>query len=304
MTWGRQEIRAGDEILISALEHHANIVPWQQLCIEKGAALRVIPVDDHGDLEEGAFEKLLSPRTRLLAITHVSNALGTINPVKELIALAHENEVPVLLDGAQAVPHMPVDVLDLDCDFYCFSGHKLFAPSGVGALYGKRALLDAMPPFLTGGEMIESVTFEKTTYKAAPHRFEAGTPDIAGVIGLGAALDWLESVGMEEIAAWEAELAAYATERLEAIPGLRLIGTARHKAAVLSFVLESAHSHDIATVLDQEGIAVRAGHHCAQPVMERFGIAATTRASLSLYNTRAEVDCLAEAILRVNEIFG
>lgn len=304
MSWGRKNITEGDEILISAMEHHANIVPWQMLCEEKGARLRVIPVDDHGDLAAGEFEKLLSPRTRLLAITHVSNALGTINPVKELIEKAHDRDVLVLLDGAQAVPHMSVDVQDLDCDFYVFSGHKLFAPSGIGVLHGKLALLESMPPFMTGGEMIESVTFEKTTFKRPPHCFEAGTPDIAGVIGLGAALDYLTDLGMERIAAWEQDLLAYATAALSDIPGLRIIGTAREKAAVLSFVLDVAHPHDVSTVLDQEGIAVRAGHHCAQPVMERYGVAATTRASLCLYNTREDVDALVRGIHRVRELFG
>ena len=303
-SWGRRNVAEGDEILISAMEHHANIVPWQMLCEESGARLRVIPVDDNGDLVAGEFEKLLSPRTRLLAITHVSNALGTINPVKELIDKAHDSGVPVLLDGAQAVPHMSVDVRDLDCDFYVFSGHKLFAPSGIGVLHGKLARLESMPPFMTGGEMIESVTLEKTTFKEPPHRFEAGTPDIAGVIGLGAALDYLADVGMDRIAAWEHELLEYATAALTEIPGLRIIGTAREKASVLSFVLDSAHPHDVSTVLDQEGIAVRAGHHCAQPIMERYGVAATTRASFSLYNTREDVDVLVRGIHRVREIFG
>jgi cysteine desulfurase/selenocysteine lyase len=278
-------------------------VPWQQLCEEKRAQLRVVPVDDRGDLDLDAFEALLSPRTKLLAITHVSNALGTINPVRQLIARAHEGGVPVLLDGAQAVPHMSVDVQQLDCDFYAFSGHKLFAPSGSGVLYGKLAILESMPPFLTGGEMIESVSFEKTTFKRPPHRFEAGTPDIAGVIGLGAAIDYLTGVGMDRIADWERELLAYATGALAEIPELRIIGTARQKAAVISFVLDGVHPHDVATILDQEGIAVRAGHHCAQPVMERFGVPATTRASLSLYNTPGEVDTLLRAIRATLEIF-
>jgi cysteine desulfurase/selenocysteine lyase len=304
MTWGRQNVDSGDEIIVSALEHHANIVPWQQLCAEKGAVLRVIPVNDRGELEPGAFEALLSERTKLLAITHVSNALGTINPAKELVRVAHEHGVTVLLDGAQAVPHMPVDVADLDCDFYAFSGHKLFAPSGVGVLYGKLDVLNGMPPFLTGGEMIETVTFEKSTFKTAPHRFEAGTPDIAGVIGLGAAIDYLNGIGMDRIAAWEHALLEYSTAVLEGIPDLTIIGTARDKAAVLSFVLEGAHPHDVATVLDQEGVAVRAGHHCAQPIMDRFGVAATTRASLSFYNTREEIDVLESAIRKTLEIFG
>jgi cysteine desulfurase/selenocysteine lyase len=303
MSWGRQEVGEGDEIVISALEHHANIVPWQQLCAEKGAHLRVVPVNDRGELEPGAFETLLGDRTKLVAISHVSNALGTINPAKELVEAAHARGIPVLLDGAQAVPHMAVDVQDLDCDFYVFSGHKLFAPSGIGALYGKLPILESMPPFMTGGDMIESVTFEKTTFKAPPHRFEAGTPDIAGVIGLAAAIDYLEGIGLERIAAWEQELLVQATSALEEIPGLRIVGTAAQKAAVISFVLEAAHPHDVATILDQEGVAVRAGHHCAQPVMERFGVPATTRASFSLYNTREEVDVLVGAIHRVGELF-
>ncbi len=304
MSWGRQEVGAGDEIVISAMEHHANIVPWQQLCAEKGAVLRVTPVDDRGELELDAYESLLSDRTKLVAITHVSNALGTINPAKQLVESAHAKGIPVLLDGAQAVPHMSVDVRDLDCDFYVFSGHKLFAPSGIGALYGKLGVLETMPPFMTGGEMIESVTFEKTTFKAPPGRFEAGTPDIAGAIGLGVAIDYLQELGMDAIAAWEHELLAYATARFEEIPGLRIIGTAREKAGVLSFVLDCAHPHDVATILDQEGVAVRAGHHCAQPIMDRFDVPATTRASLSLYNTREEVDVLVAAIGKVTELFG
>jgi cysteine desulfurase/selenocysteine lyase len=304
MSWGRQELGAGDEIVISAMEHHANIVPWQQLCAEKGAHLRVVPVNDRGELEAGALEVLLTDRTKLVAISHVSNALGTINPAKELVASAHAREIPVLLDGAQAVPHMSVDVRDLDCDFYVFSGHKLFAPSGVGALYGKLPILESMPPFMTGGEMIESVTFEKTTFKEPPHRFEAGTPDIAGVIGLGVAIDYLEGIGLDRIAAWEHELLVHATAALEEIPGLRIIGTAEQKAAVVSFVLDAAHPHDVATILDQEGVAVRAGHHCAQPIMERFGVPATTRASFSLYNTHEEVDVLVRGIHKVRELFS
>ena len=304
MSWGRQEVGEGDEIVISAMEHHANIVPWQQLCNEKGATLRVAPIDDRGELDLVAYEALLGPRTKLVAISHVSNALGTINPAKQIVASAHAHGIPVLLDGAQAVPHMRVDVRDLDCDFYAFSGHKLFAPSGIGALYGKLDVLESMPPFMTGGEMIESVTFEKSTFKAPPQRFEAGTPDIAGAIGLGAAIDYLEGVGLDAIAAWEHELLAHANAALEAIDGLRIIGTAREKAGVLSFVLDSAHPHDVATILDQEGVAVRAGHHCAQPVMDRFDVPATTRASLSLYNTREEVDVLVAAICKVKELFG
>jgi cysteine desulfurase/selenocysteine lyase len=304
MSWGRQQIGPDDEIVISAMEHHANIVPWQQLCIEKNARLRVVPVNDRGELEQDAFEQLLGDRTKLVAITHVSNALGTINPVKQLVASARAKGIPVLLDGAQAVPHMRVDVQDLDCDFYVFSGHKLFAPTGIGVLYGKLPVLESMPPFMTGGEMIESVSFEKTRFKAPPGRFEAGTPDIAGAIGLGVAIDYLEEVGLDRIAAWEHELLDYATQQLEAISGLRIIGTAREKAGVISFVLDTAHPHDVATILDQAGIAVRAGHHCAQPIMERFDVPATTRASFSLYNTREEVDVLIAAIHKVQELFG
>ena len=304
MSWGRKEVGAGDEIVISGMEHHANIVPWQQLCIEKDALLRVVPLNDRGELEPGAYEALLSHRTKLVAISHVSNALGTINPAKQLVATAHARGIPVLLDGAQAVAHDSVDVQDLDCDFYVFSGHKLFAPSGIGVLYGKLAVLESMPPFLTGGEMIESVTFEQTTFKAPPHRFEAGTPDIAGAIALGAAIDYLDGIGLDRIAAWERELTSYATTSLEEIPGLRIIGTAHEKVGVISFVLDAAHPHDVATVLDQEGVAVRAGHHCAQPVMDRFGVPATTRASFSLYNTREEVDVLVHAIHKAQELFG
>ena len=304
MSWGRQEVDEGDEVVISTLEHHANIVPWQQLCLEKNATLRVAPINDRGELELDAFAALLNERTKLVAVSHVSNALGTIMPARELVTLAHARDIPVLLDGAQAVPHMPVDVVDLDCDFYAFSGHKLFAPSGIGALYAKRDILEAMPPFLTGGEMIESVSFEKTTFKPPPYRFEAGTPDIAGVVGLTAAIDYVEGIGLDRIAAWEQELLAYGTAAVSEIPGLRIIGSAEHKAAVLSFVLDSAHPHDVATILDQEGIAVRAGHHCAQPLMERFGVPATTRASLSLYNTREEIDVFAAALRRVLELFA
>jgi cysteine desulfurase/selenocysteine lyase len=303
-SWGRSEIHEGDEILISGMEHHANIVPWQILCRERGATLRVIPIDERGDLEHGAFEALLSPRTRLVSLSHVSNALGTINPVRELTALAHARGIPVLLDGAQAVPHMRVDMQDLGCDFYAFSGHKLFGPTGAGVLYGRLPLLEAMPPFMAGGEMIESVSFENTTYAAVPEKFEAGTPDIAGVIGLGAAIDYLQHLGMERIAAWEEELSSYASEALAAVPGLRMLGTARRKCPVFSFVLDDVHAHDIATVLDDEGIAIRAGHHCAQPVMDRYGVPATARASLCFYNTREDVDRLVRAVRKVLELFS
>jgi cysteine desulfurase/selenocysteine lyase len=302
-TYGRKHVAAGDEIVISALEHHSNIVPWQMLCEEKGAKLRVIPMNDRGELEIGELESLLNPRTRLVAVTHVSNALGTINPIREIIKAAHSWNVPVLIDGAQAAPHVPVDVRSLDCDFYVFSGHKLFGPTGIGALYGKAALLDSMPPYQGGGDMIESVTFEKTTYNALPYKFEAGTPNIAGVIGLGAAIDYLSAIGMDAIAEQEHELLEYGTRLLENIPGLRLIGTARNKAAVLSFLLADVHPHDVGTILDREGIAVRTGHHCAQPVMERFGIPATTRASLAFYNTKEDLDALARGIYKVKEVF-
>ena len=303
-TYGRTHVSAGDEIVISAMEHHSNIVPWQMLCEEKGALLRVIPINDRGELEFDQFEKLLNNRTRLVAVSHVSNALGTINPVRGIIRAAHAWNVPVLIDGAQAVPHMKVDVRSLDCDFYVFSGHKVFGPTGIGVLYGKEKLLEAMPPWQGGGDMIQSVTFGKTTYNDLPYKFEAGTPNIAGVIGLGAAIDYLDQIGMDAIAAHEQELLAYGTRALENISGLRLIGTAREKASVLSFVIEGVHPHDAATILDREGVAVRAGHHCAQPVMERFGVSATTRASLAFYNTTEDIDALVAGIQKVREIFA
>jgi len=285
------------------MEHHANIVPWQMLCEEQGARLRVAPIDDRGELILDQFEKLLSPRTKIAALSHVSNALGTVNPAREMVRMAHERGVPVLLDGAQAVPHGRVDVGDLDCDFYVFSGHKLFGPSGIGVLYGKPERLEAMPPFLGGGEMILTVSFDKTTYAGVPHRFEAGTPDIAGAVGLGAAIDYLESLDLDAVASYERELLGYATERLLEIDGLRIIGTATHKIAVVSFVLDGVHPHDIGTILDQEGIALRTGHHCAQPLMERFGVPATARASFALYNTRSDVDALVAGLRRVREVF-
>jgi cysteine desulfurase/selenocysteine lyase len=274
------------------------------LCEQTGAILRVAPIDDVGALRRDEFEQLLSERTKIVAFTHVSNALGTINPVKELTALAHEHGAIVLVDGAQAVPHLAVDVCDLDCDFFVFTGHKLFGPTGIGVLYGKLAHLEAMPPYQGGGDMIESVTFEKTTYAPVPHKFEAGTPDISGVVGLGAAIDYVEHLGLDAIAAHEHTLLEYATQRLEAVAGLRLIGTAPEKAAVVSFVLDFAHAHDIGTILDQEGIAVRTGHHCAQPVMARYGVAATARASFSIYNTKADVDALVASIETVRELFA
>ena len=302
-TYGRVQVRAGDEVLITTMEHHSNIVPWQILCEEKGAHLRVAPINDRGELILDELEKLLGPRTRLLALAHVSNALGTINPVREIIRMAHQRDVPVLLDGAQAVPHMAIDVRELDVDFYAFSSHKMFGPSGVGVLYGKEALLEAMPPYQSGGDMISSVSFEKTTYNRLPYKFEAGTPNIADVVGLGAAIDYLDGIGMEAIGAYEHELLDYGTQALSEIPGLELVGTAREKAAVLSFTLEGVHPHDVGTILDQDGIAVRTGHHCAQPVMDRFGIPATARASLALYNTKAELDLLVAGIHKVIEVF-
>ncbi|HZU09526.1 MAG TPA: cysteine desulfurase [Pseudacidobacterium sp.] len=303
-TFGRTNVHAGDEVLITALEHHSNIVPWQILCEEKGATLRVAPINQKGELELDAFEGLLGPRTKIAAISHVSNALGTINPVKQMIEIAHASGVPVLVDGAQAVPHMPVDVQDLDCDFYVFSGHKVYGPTGIGALYGKAELLEVMPPYQGGGDMISSVTFEKTIYNKVPYKFEAGTPDIAGVIGLGAALNYIGRLGIEKIGAHEHELLQYATERIGKMDGVRLVGTARQKAGVLSFVLEGIHPHDIGTILDQEGIAVRTGHHCAQPVMDFFAVPATVRASFALYNTKQEIEALAQGIEKVKEILG
>jgi len=303
-TYGRVNVGPGDEILITAMEHHSNIVPWQLLCEEKGAKLRVAPINDEGELLIEEFEKLIGPRTKVVAVAHVSNALGTINPLRQMIAMAHAQGVPVLVDGAQAVPHLAVDVQALDADFYTFSGHKMYGPTGIGVLYGKTALLDAMPPWQGGGDMISSVTFEKTTYNKLPHKFEAGTPDMAGVAGLKAAIDYMNGIGIDRIAAHEHDLLQYATETLGRLDGVRLIGTAREKASVLSFVLDDVHPHDIGTILDQEGIAVRTGHHCAQPVMDRFGIPATVRASFAAYNTRTEVDALARGIRKVREVFA
>jgi cysteine desulfurase/selenocysteine lyase len=302
-SYGRSQLKAGDEILISALEHHSNIVPWQLLCEQVGARLVVAPINDAGELILEEFERLLSSRTRLVAVAHVSNALGTVMPVRELIQLAHARNVPVLIDGAQAAPHFSVDVRELGCDFYAFSGHKVFGPTGIGVLYGREELLDRMPPYQGGGDMIRSVTFEKTTYNDLPYKFEAGTPDIAAAIGLGAALEYVSTIGMDRIAAHEEELLNYGTKQLASISGLRLIGTAQKKAGVLSFVLDGIHPHDAGTVLDRLGIAVRTGHHCAQPVMERFGVPATTRASLAFYNTKSDLDALAEGIRRVQEVF-
>jgi cysteine desulfurase/selenocysteine lyase len=302
-SYGRQHVGRGDEVVISGMEHHSNIVPWQILCEEKGAVLRVAPITDAGELDLEAFENLLGPRTKLVAIAHVSNSLGTINPVRRLVEMAHRWDAAVLVDGAQAAAHMKVDVRELDCDFYVFSAHKMIGPTGIGVLYGKRRLLEEMPPYQSGGDMILSVTFEKTTYNTVPHKFEAGTPHIAGVIGLGAALDYLNHIGMDAINAHERDVLDYGTAALQEIPGLRLIGTAREKAGVLSFVIDGIHPHDAGTVLDREGIAVRTGHHCAQPVMERFGVPATTRASLAFYNSREDIDALVKGIVRVKEVF-
>jgi len=302
--YGRAFIGTDDEIIVSHLEHHSNIVPWHMLCEEKGAKLRVIPCNDAGELLLDDYRKLFNSRTKLVAITHVSNALGTVNPVKEMIATAHEHGVPALIDGAQAVPHMKVDVQDLDCDFYAFSGHKMCGPTGIGILYGKAALLEKMRPFEGGGDMILSVTFEKTTYNVIPHKFEAGTPPIAAGIGLGAAIDYLESVGMDRIAAHEHDLITYATDAFTRLKDVRIVGTARDKAGVLSFTVKGVHPHDVGTVLNEEGVAVRTGHHCAQPIMRRFGIPATARASFFLYNTLSEVDALVAGIHKVQKLFG
>ena len=295
-SYGRSRFQPGDEILISGLEHHANIVPWQLLCEQTGAKLKVIPINQRGEVEYDRFIELLSERTKLLALAHVSNALGTIVPVERFIAAAKQRGIPVLLDGAQAVPHQAVDVRALDCDFYCFSAHKMIGPTGVGVLYGRESLLEAMPPWQGGGDMILSVTFERTQFNQIPWKFEAGTPDIAGVIGLGAAIDYLTTIGMDRIAAYEHELLVYATDKLSQVPGLRIIGTAEKKAAVVSFVLDGIHPHDIGTIVDTEGVAIRTGHHCAMPVMDFFNVPATARASFSFYNTFAEVDQLVAAL--------
>ena len=302
--FGRAFVGEGDEIVISHMEHHSNIVPWQMLCEEKGANLKVIPIDDSGQLIIDEFQKLLSPRTKLVAVTHVSNVLGTINPVREIIAMAHAQGIPVLVDGAQGAPHMKVDVQALDCDFYAFSGHKMCGPTGIGILYGKAAWLEKMRPYEGGGDMILSVTLEKTTYNTIPYKFEAGTPPIAAAIGLGTAVDYLTSIGMDAIEAHEHSLTAYGTEALSSLKGVRVYGSAPQKAAVLSFNIEGVHAHDVGTILNDEGVAVRTGHHCAQPLMKRFGVPATARASLYLYNTTDEVDQLVAAIRRVQQIFG
>jgi cysteine desulfurase/selenocysteine lyase len=301
--YGRKFIKSGDEIILTTLEHHSNIVPWQMLAEETGAKIRVVPINDAGELLIDEYENLFNERTKFVGVMHVSNALGSINPVKQMITFAHAHGVPVLVDGAQATPHLPVDVQDLDCDFYAFSGHKLCGPTGIGVLYGKAALLEKMQPFKGGGDMILSVTFEKTTYNTIPHKFEAGTPPIAAAIGLGAAVDYLSEIGMDVIAAHELVLLNYATEQMSRMPGVRIIGRAQNKAAVISFEVDGVHPHDLGTLLNQEGVAVRTGHHCAQPVMQRFKVPATTRASFAFYNTLAEVDALVAGIRHVQEVF-
>jgi len=301
--YGRKMIGPGDEIILTTLEHHSNIVPWQMLAEEKGAKIRIVPINDAGELLIDEYEKLFNSRTKFVGATHVSNALGTINPIKEMIAFAHARGVPILIDGAQAAPHIKVDVQDLDCDFYAFSGHKLCGPTGIGILYGRAAILESMQPFKGGGDMILSVTFEKTIYNTIPHKFEAGTPPIAAAIGLGAAVDYLSIIGMDAIAAHELNLLQYATEKINSLPGVRIIGTAKHKAAVLSFAVDGVHPHDIGTLLNQDGVAVRTGHHCAQPVMQRFKIPATSRASFAFYNNIREVDALIDGIRTVQKVF-
>jgi cysteine desulfurase/selenocysteine lyase len=303
-SYGRSFLNSGDEIIVSAMEHHSNIVPWQMVCGQVGARLRVIPINHDGEIVMEEYQRLLNERTKFVAVTHVSNALGTVAPVKAITALAHERGVPVLLDGAQAVPHLRVDVRDLNCDFYAFSGHKMFGPTGIGVLYGRAELLEKMPPYQGGGDMISLVTFEKTHYNVLPYKFEAGTPNIAGVIGLGAAIDYIQALDWNQVAVHEHELLRYATEALAEIAPVRIIGTAKEKAGVLSFVLDHVHAHDVGTILDQEGVAVRAGHHCAMPVMQRFGVPATTRASFAFYNNVEEIDVLVKAIRRVLKVFG
>ncbi len=302
-SYGRKHIKAGDEIIISAMEHHSNIVPWQLLCEYTGAKLRVIPMTQSGELIVDEYARLLNERTKFVSVVHISNALGTVNPVKEIIRMAHKNNIPVLVDAAQAVAHASVDVRDLDCDFLVFSGHKMYGPTGVGVLYGKQQLLEAMPPYHGGGDMIRTVSFEKTTYAELPNKFEAGTPNIAGGIGLGAAVDYINRIGIQKIADYENELLTYATEKLSSIPKLTIIGTARHKAGAISFITENVHPHDVGTLLDQEGIAIRTGHHCAQPVMQFYGVPATSRASLAFYNTKDDIDALVKGLYKVLEVF-
>jgi cysteine desulfurase/selenocysteine lyase len=303
-TFGAQQVGAGDEVVITEMEHHSNIVPWKMLCDRQGAKLRIAPISGDGELPLDGLEALFNERTKLLAVTHLSNALGTINPIDRIVALAHRHGVPVLVDGSQAAYHLRVDVRALDCDFYAFTGHKLYGPTGIGVLYGKHALLEAMPPYQGGGDMISSVTFDRITYNVPPYKFEAGTPNIAGAVGLGAAIDYVESVDRDRIAVHEADLLAYGTALLNDIPGVRLIGTARRKASILSFVMDDVHPHDIGTIVDRAGVAIRTGHHCAQPLMERYGVPATARASMAMYNTREELDALARAIIKVREVFA
>jgi len=303
-SFGRKFLKEGDEIIISNMEHHSNIVPWQFLCNEKKAKLKIIPIDDRGEIIFDEFLKLVSDRTKLISVVYISNSLGTVNPVKEIIEIAHKYNIPVLLDAAQTVNHRPVNVEELDCDFLAFSGHKLYGPTGIGVLYGKEKLLDAMSPFMGGGDMISKVTFEETTFNELPFKFEAGTSNIAGAIGLGAAIDYLSSIGMEKIAAHEASLLEYATQRLKEVPGLKIIGNAKYKSGVISFIFDNIHPHDVGTLLDYEGIAIRAGHHCTQPVMERYNIPATSRASFGLYNTIEEADILVDALKKVIEVFN
>ena len=302
-SFGRRNVGPGDEIVITHMEHHSNIVPWQMLCEQVGARLRVAPIDDTGTLQLDELERLIGPRTRLVSVVHLSNSLGTINPVRDIVAMAHRLDVPVLVDGSQAVYHMPVDVRALGCDFYVCTGHKLYGPTGIGVLYGREALLEQMPPYQGGGDMIRSVTFEKTTYADLPHKFEAGTPHIAGAVGLGAAVDYVQRIGFDAVAPHEADLLAYGTAALSEVKGLRLIGTAADKASILAFVMKGAHPHDVGTIVDTEGVAIRTGHHCTQPIMERFGVPATARASVAMYNTREEIDVLVRALQRVREMF-
>ncbi len=302
-SFGRQNVAPGDEVLITHMEHHSNIVPWQLLCEQVGARLRVTPIDDTGTLQLDEMERLIGPRTRLVSVVHLSNSLGTVNPVREIVDMAHRRNVPVLIDGSQAVYHMPVDVQAIDCDFYVCTGHKLYGPTGIGVLYGREAWLERMPPYQGGGDMIRSVTFDKTTYADLPNKFEAGTPHIAGAVGLGAAVDYVQAIGFDRLAAHEADLLAYGTAALSEVKGLRLIGTAARKASILAFVMKGAHPHDVGTIVDTEGVAIRTGHHCTQPVMERFGVPATARASVAMYNTRAEIDALVRALERVREVF-
>jgi cysteine desulfurase/selenocysteine lyase len=302
-SYGRAFLKKGDEIIISEMEHHSNIVPWQILCEEKGCALKIAPFNDRGELEMGKFKKLVSPKTKFISVVYISNSLGTINPVEEIIRTARERKIPLLIDGAQAVSHTPIDVQKMGCDFFAFSGHKLFGPTGVGVLYGKKELLEKMPPFLAGGDMIASVTFEKTTYNVLPYKFEAGTPNVADVIGLGAAVDYIQSVGFENISQHEHELLEYGTNALKKIDGIKMVGTAKHKASILSFYFPDIHAHDLGTLVDQEGVAIRTGHHCTQPVMKHFKVPATARASLVMYNTQNDIDILVKAIQKAKDVF-